>query len=63
LLEPVDVVWVERKIHELAVSAFLVAPGVSIVDRVSFEVMRGFGINTAFAFDRDFADEGFATVP
>jgi predicted nucleic acid-binding protein len=35
----------------------------SLVDWVSFEVMRRRGIETAFAFDRDFATAGFAVVP
>ncbi len=36
---------------------------VSLVDRVSFEVMRRRRIDGAFAFDRDFADHGFTTIP
>jgi predicted nucleic acid-binding protein len=36
---------------------------VSLVDWVSFEVMRRSGIGTAFAFDRDFRRHGFATIP
>jgi predicted nucleic acid-binding protein len=35
----------------------------SFVDRVSFELMRRDRIETAFAFDRDFAREGFRRVP
>jgi predicted nucleic acid-binding protein len=36
---------------------------VSLVDLVSFEVMRREGIDTAFAFDRDFERAGFQVVP
>lgn len=36
---------------------------ISLVDRVSFEVMRARGINEAFAFDRDFAAAGFVVHP
>jgi predicted nucleic acid-binding protein len=36
---------------------------VTLVDLVSFEVMRRLQIETAFAFDRDFARHGFALVP
>jgi predicted nucleic acid-binding protein len=35
----------------------------TLVDLVSFEVMRRLQIETAFAFDRDFARQGFALVP
>jgi predicted nucleic acid-binding protein len=59
LLRPVEIVWVDRETHELAVSAYLAGPRVSLVDRVTFEVMRRLGISVAFAFDRDFAREGF----
>lgn len=37
--------------------------GLSLVDRLSFEVMRREGITTAFAFDRDFVAAGFAVLP
>lgn len=65
LIEPLYVVWVDEFVHRQAVSAFLAGGStrLSLVDRTSFEVMRRLGIETAFAFDRDFADEGFATVP
>lgn len=35
----------------------------SLVDCVSFALMRRDDIRTAFAFDRDFETEGFALVP
>ena len=34
----------------------------SLVDGVSFEVMRERGIERAFAFDRDFVHAGFAVL-
>jgi predicted nucleic acid-binding protein len=63
LLRPIDIAWVDQETHELAVSAFLAAPQISLVDRVTFELMRRLRIGTAFAFDRDFAREGFDLVP
>jgi predicted nucleic acid-binding protein len=36
---------------------------VSLVDRVSFELMRREGIERALAFDDDFTEAGFETVP
>ena len=54
----------DPKLHEAAVSAFLAARGaLSLVDCVSFEVMRRLAIPTAFAFDRDFERAGFRTLP
>ena len=54
-------IWVTQNIHNSAVSAFLLAdrPSLSLVDCVSFEVMRRSGIRKAFAFDRHFKDYGF----
>jgi len=65
ILPVVEIVWIDRELHEAAVSALLagIRRRVSLVDWVSFEVMRGRGIETAFAFDRDFGVQGFATVP
>lgn len=65
LLAPVETVWVDERIHRAGLAALIAAPGrdVSLVDRVSFEVMRDRGIAQAFAFDPDFAREGFATLP
>jgi predicted nucleic acid-binding protein len=65
LLAPVQVVWVDASVHQVAVAALIASagPGVSLVDRVSFEVMRRRGIDAAFTFDRHYVEEGFATVP
>ncbi len=59
------VVWVDEHLHTRASTEVMVAGRrrVSLVDRVSFEVMRACGITTAFVFDDDFRDEGFAVVP
>lgn len=61
LLPQLRVVEVERERRRAAITA-LAADGVrelSIVDRVSFELMRRTGIERAFAFDRHFSDQGF----
>lgn len=65
LLGPVEVVWVGEELHKPALAALLAAPSprISFVDRVSFELMRDRAIAEAFAFDRDFAEEGFPTIP
>lgn len=65
LLPAVEVIWVDEPTHQAATSALLAAlrRRVSLVDWVSFEVMRRIGIKTAFAFDRDFAAQGFEAIP
>ena len=65
LLLPVEVIWVDRDLHRRAESALLAAARrrLSLVDWTSFEVMRRLGVRSAFAFDRDFAAEGFALIP
>ena len=61
----IDVVWIDQQTHTAAQSAFLAAVTrrASLVDWVSFEVMRRRGLTSAFAFDRDFRTQGFHTVP
>jgi len=51
--------------HRLGVAALLSASrrGLSLVDCVSFEVMRNSGIKTAFTFDSHFKEQGFSVVP
>lgn len=65
LVPSLEVVWVDQHLHDNAVSAVLAGlrRRVSLVDWVSFEVMRRQGIERAFAFDRDFVAQGFETVP
>jgi predicted nucleic acid-binding protein len=59
------VFWVTQAIHEAAVSAHLMAKKrtLSLVDCVSFEVMRRTGVRKAFAFDRHFHDFGYQGYP
>lgn len=65
LVPALDLIWVDEATHQAAVAAYLSdrAPRVSLVDAVSFEVMRGRGLTRAFAFDADFVREGFKTLP
>ncbi|NOR15728.1 MAG: PIN domain-containing protein [Candidatus Aminicenantes bacterium] len=59
------IIWVNKEIHSAAVSAHLVAERhtLSLVDCVSFEVMRRTGVQKVFAFDRHFRDYGFDLNP
>ncbi len=61
ILPVLRVVTVDEATHATALRAFRGAAsvGVSLVDQASFAVMRAEGIDQAFAFDGDFATEGF----
>ena len=64
LLPSISVVWVDTARHDRAMTSLL-ARGrrkASLVDRVSFDVMRELGTQTAFAYDSDFRREGFALL-
>ena len=53
--------WVEEPDHRSALAAFLTAGrrGLSLVDCVSFVIMRHLDVKNAFSFDQDFQDQGF----
>lgn len=61
-LQPLlEVTWVDSARHARAAGDLLASPRrrVSLVDRVSFGMMREVGAGTAFAYDADFRREGF----
>lgn len=60
-----SVIWVDEAMHAKGVSALLTANrrDLSLVDCVSFDVMRRLGIARAFTLDRHYADQGFACLP
>lgn len=59
--ERVELVWIDRAMHDAAFTDFAKRPGrrVSFVDCVSFGLMRTRKITRALAFDDDFRREGF----
>ncbi|MEE8605605.1 MAG: PIN domain-containing protein [Candidatus Aminicenantaceae bacterium] len=59
------IIWVTKEVHSAAVSAHLMADRrtLSLVDCVSFEVMRRTGVRKVFAFDRHFRDYGSEIYP
>lgn len=66
LLAPMTVLGLADEVFDAVLAAHSEAAstsGLSLVDRLSFEVMRREGITTAFAFDRDFVAAGFAVLP
>ncbi len=64
VLPSLQVEWVLENDHSQAV-ALLRAQSrrVSLVDGVSFVLMRRMGIATAFAFDPHYLEQGFAPIP
>jgi len=61
----VQIHWVDEELHAAALTALLIANRreLRLVDCVSFELMRRLGIRQAFAFDRDFTEQGFDCIP
>ena len=59
-----DVEWIDKILHEKGISSVLTAgrKRLSLVDCVSFDVMRHRGLQYAFAFDKHFRQQGFKTV-
>jgi predicted nucleic acid-binding protein len=59
-----DVQWVTKAHQQAGLAALLTAASrqLSLVDCVSFETMRGMGIQAALCFDRHFAEQGFALL-
>ena len=57
--------WIDAALHETGVAAVLSAQrkSLSLVDCVSFAVMRRLGVRTAFAFDPHYAEQGFQCFP
>jgi predicted nucleic acid-binding protein len=61
LVPVLSTVWIDEATHAAGVAALLAAlpTHISLVDFVSFEVMREHGISRAFAFGDDFRAAGF----
>ncbi len=57
--------WVSEEDHRTAAQAVLAADrrGLSLVDCVSFHVMRRLRVRKVFAFDQHFDEQGFRVVP
>ena len=61
LLPAMATIWVDELLHHEALSGHRAGSGsASLVDHVSFTVMRRLGIEVAFAFDADFDSQGFS---
>ncbi len=65
ILPLIQVEYVDPEMHRAGVSALLAASrrNLSLVDCVSFEVMRTLGIKAVFTFDIHFREQGFSINP
>jgi uncharacterized protein len=61
----IDIKWVDEVVHHAATSALLAASRrkLSLVDCVSFEIMRRYGSKTALTLDAHFREQGFGCMP
>jgi len=57
--------WVNEPVHQVGIMGMLASgrKRLSLVDCVSFDIMRRLGIRTVFAFDRHFKEQGFECIP
>jgi predicted nucleic acid-binding protein len=65
IMPVLNIEWVDETIHQVGIASVLAAArrGLSLVDCVSFEIMRRLGIKTAFVFDHHFDEQGFECLP
>lgn len=65
VLPILDLRWADPQTHRAAFAALLAsaADGTSLVDHVSFEIMRRDGIRTALSPDDGFRRQGFEVLP
>ncbi len=61
----VKIIWVDEWMHNAGLHAMLTAAkrNLSLVDCISFEIMRKYGIEKVFTFDRRFRQQGFKCLP
>jgi predicted nucleic acid-binding protein len=65
-LRPViDIIWVDEQIHKLGMGILITANrrNLSLVDCISFEIMRQVRLEKAFTFDPHFSEQGFIVTP
>jgi uncharacterized protein len=65
VLPRIEVAWITPELHDRAVESHLadLRRRTSLVDHVSFAVMRERGIGEALALDGHFREAGFAVLP
>ncbi len=65
ILPVLTIKWIDARLFDLGLAALLLAHerGLSLVDCVSFEMMRTMGLRAAFVFDKHFREAGFDCLP
>lgn len=65
ILPILHVFWVTEPVHRIAIHSLFAAQrrNLSLVDCVSFELMRELSIDCVFCFDPHFGEQGFAVLP
>ncbi|MBI2844090.1 MAG: type II toxin-antitoxin system VapC family toxin [Armatimonadetes bacterium] len=65
ILPVISIVWVDEATHSAGMSAVLAAGkrDLSLVDSVSFAILRRHGIREVLGFDSHFAEQGFVLKP
>ena len=65
ILPFVEIDWLDEELHNAIVKTLLKnnRRQISFVDRSSFDTMRRYDVQTAFAFDSHFPDQGFEVIP
>jgi predicted nucleic acid-binding protein len=61
----IEVEWLDEGLHNAIVKAVIKTNRrqISLVDNASFDTMRRHNIETAFAFDSHFPEQGFEVIP
>lgn len=65
IMPVLNIEWVDEPLHQVGIASVLAAARreLSLVDCVSFEIMRRSGIKTAFVFNHHFDEQGFECLP
>jgi len=65
IMPVLNIEWVDESLHQVGIASVLAASRreLSLVDCVSFEIMRRSGIKTAFVFNHHFDEQGFECLP
>jgi predicted nucleic acid-binding protein len=58
------IIWIDEALHQVGVAALITANRrrLSLVDCLSFETARRLNIDTVFAFDQHFVEQGFTCL-
>ena len=65
ILPFIEIDWLDEELHNAIVKAVLKTNRrqISLVDSSSFDTLRRYDVQTVFAFDSHFPDQGFEVIP